>query len=214
MLALVRNLFRRKATMNETQWQDPELARDRDDVAKHVAILTELEREWERLEPRTDFVADKRREELRAMLPPLYNRRDARLRRIAAGEERERIVNVVLWPLHTQKLGSLERRFEKMAANPDVPDEDEFIDVCRDNLEVEKLRQILYETTHLEEFRRGFDAPRALRSHWDAVHKDRERLFFLVGPGNKPRLGEPGWLTHARRLSELRAAPKENAHAV
>ena len=217
MLGLVRNLFRRKATMNDTQWQDPALARDREDVRKHNALIGEHEAEWERLEPRTDFVADKRREELRAMLPPLYARRDARMRRIAEGEERERIVNTVLWPLHTQKFGSLERRFERMAASPDVPDDDEFIELCRDNLEVERLRLTLYETTQAEEFRRGFDAPRALKSHWADVHKDRERLFHLVGPGSKPRLGEPAWLEQARRLTELRAAStaqKENAHAV
>jgi hypothetical protein len=203
--------------MTDTQWHDPDLAKDRDDVQKHQVLIGKAEAEWEQLERRTDFVADKRREELRAMMPPLYARRDARLRRIEAGVERERIVNAVLWPLHTQKLGSLERRFERMATSPDVPGDDEFVELYIDSLEVERLRLVLHETTQADEFRRGFDAPRALRSHWTAVHKDRERLFHLVGPGNKPRLGEAAWLDQARRLTELRATStpqRENAYVV
>lgn len=217
MLTLLWRVFGRKSTMTEMQWHDPALAADREDVRKHNAIIGELEAEWERLERRTDFAADKRREELRAMLPPLFARRDARTRRIAEGEERERIVNAVLWPTYNQKLGSLEKKFERMATNPDVPTNDEFLDLSRDNVEVGRLGMILFEATGLEEFRRPFDAVRALKSHWFDVNRDRERLFHLIGPGNKPRLGEPEWLPHARRLTELRgsnSAQRENAHAV
>jgi hypothetical protein len=203
--------------MNETQWRDRFLGEDREDVRKHNMLIAEYEGKWERLESRTDFVADQEREKIREVLPALYARRDARLRRVAAGEERERIVNTVLWPTYNQKLGSLEKKFERMATNPDVPTNDEFLELSRDNVEVGRLGLILFEATGLEEFRRPFDAVRALKSHWFDVNRDRERLFHLIGPGNKPRLGEPEWLEHARRLTELRGSSnvqRENAHAV
>ncbi|WP_291988220.1 hypothetical protein [Luteitalea sp.] len=202
--------------MNDTQWQDPALARDREDVQKHERLIAEQEAKWARLEARFDFVADQEREATRAVLPGLYARRDARLRRVAAGEERERIVNALM-PVYATKLSALERRFEQMATSADAPDDDEFVELCQANLEVERLRLVLFEATQAEDFRRGFDAPRALRSHWEDVHRARERAFHLVGPGNKPRLGEPEWLQQARRLTELRAATtasKEQAHAV
>jgi hypothetical protein len=202
--------------MKETMWQCPALAQDRADVERHERLIAEQESRWEGLESRSDFAADQAREAIRSALPGLYARRDSRVRRVAAGEERQAIVRE-LWSLHAAKLAALERRFERMATSADAPDDDEFIELAQANLEVERLRLVLFEATQAEDCRRGFDAPRALRAHWEDIHRARERAFHLVGPGSKPKLGEPAWLAQARRLSELRVASspqKEHVHAV
>jgi hypothetical protein len=124
-----------------------------------------------------------------------------------AEEEIERVVRV-LWPQYGQLLASLERRFEKLSIDPVAPDDDDFLELARENVEVARLAAVLFDVTGDIEFRRPFDAVRALKSFWFDVNRDRERLFLLIGPGSKPRLGEVPWMPAARRLAELRHEAK------
>jgi hypothetical protein len=192
--------------MQGAKWRYPALEADCEAREKLLAVIGENEAAWEALEKRVDFPADRRREELRAKLPALYSKRNVIERRILQGSEFERIVNETLLPQHAQKFATVQRLYKEFVTSPDFPSDAEFQVLAAASHELHVLTTVLYEATGLPEFRRPLDAVRELRSRWFEVNRGRERLFHLIGPGNKPKLGEAAWLPAAHRLTELRAS--------
>jgi hypothetical protein len=124
--------------------------------------------------------------------------------------ETEALVNDPFLPLFAQKRGEQDRWLERIVENPDVPDEDEYMAFSLASLELERMRQVICqavgEDAEILDVSRGFDYVRALRDHWEAVHRSRERLIAGHGAGYKPRLGRATWFDAADRLARLRSA--------
>ena len=190
-------------------WRDSVLARLRDAAKKHGDILVQLEREWELLEHRTDYVAFGRRVELRTTMPGQYERRDLLALRITAAEERETIIND-LWRKHDAEKAALNAVLNSIKASVTVPDSAAIHDLYVRNRALDNLRRVLHDATDDHRFAREWDVLDLLRYHWHEQQVARSRVFtHVLAPGNRPKATEPSWATQVSRVRELRFVKEE-----
>jgi hypothetical protein len=203
--------FGGKKTMADTS--DPVLERLREEVGRDNAEIASDEAGYEALGDRHDVRADIEREQIRPRLQARYAKRDAKLRRIAVLEERQRIINGLV-PQHRQDLAALKAKAGAIKGSLGVPDQATFVDLYVHNRRVERLRLTLFDSTHADEFAREFDAVEDVQRFWQQQDRERTRLFsHVLAPGNRPQNEPPPWLPLVMRLRELQVVKEETTHA-
>ncbi len=173
------------------------------------AVIEPLEREWAMLENRTDFRADAEREQLRPRLSADYAERDQMaLVRNALAEAGA--LAQELTAVHDAKEAALTAALTRITSRLDVPDAAEVRRLWVDSRELDSLRQVLYGATSEPRFSRPFDAVGKLRTHWEAEHVARQRVFtHCFSPGHRPAFHAPSWTEKATRLRALSEATQK-----
>jgi hypothetical protein len=210
------NLFRRKQEPM-LEFNDPALVRERQDDRKDLDAKTQFDGEWESLERRFDFKADLRREQLRKLLPPLYQRIEARRARIAWLEERQYVVNVLM-QAEQKEHAALRIEKDRFARSLGAPETEPVRRVYSRVRNLNIVRRILHDITADARYAKPFDLFLEVRHEWEAQHAARMRVFtHVIAPGFRPSPEDAPWADALARLRELEtpsSSPrKEVAHA-
>lgn len=196
------------------EWNDPALARDRQDYQRDGDALALFEAEWESLERRFDLKADLRKVQLRGLMPPLYRRIEARRARIAWREERQGVIRILM-QAESQERASLVTEQSRLTRSLDTPDIDATRRVHQRVRNLNVLRSLLHDVTADARYGKPFDLFGDLRSAWEAQHAARMRVFtHVIAPGYRPAPVSAPWAETLARLRDLEspAPTTEVAH--
>lgn len=211
---MLRQMLKRPVETTEP-WCCPVLAKDREQARRITDTLTALEREWEALERRTDFGADKRREELRALMPPLYQQRDDADRRVAQGVEREVVVNETR-PLHDAELAAQRAIAEDFVNTVTAPSPEAVRALAARVRTLNNLRRQLHSATNDRTYAVDIDVLLEVRDAWEQQAAARRKHFtHTLAPGSRHvALPSQPWDELVARLKELRPSStrEEIAH--